>query len=34
MRRECSVRFMQSTTHAFHDAEAVELSVLVVGISH
>ena len=34
MRRECWVRFMHSTTHALRDVEAVELSVLVVGIPH
>ena len=34
MRRECWVRFMHCTTHALRDVEAVELSVLVVGIPH
>jgi hypothetical protein len=32
MRRECWVCFMHRTAHALHDIEAVELSVLVVGI--
>jgi hypothetical protein len=32
MRRECWVCFMHRTTHALHDIEVVELSVLVVGI--
>jgi hypothetical protein len=34
MYRECWVHFMHSTTNALCDVEAVELSVLVVGIPH
>jgi hypothetical protein len=34
LHRECWVHFMHSMTHALHDVEVVELSVLVVGIPH